>query len=590
MNAVKYLIVALCFGLLSACGGGNFSTVGLTGKTPATATKVIQTCDGGNATGATAIAPCATISGLSGGESVTVSDGSDSMTESADGTYAFAPISLASGSTGAEIIPAITFAVTASTGSGPKCTVDGGLLPGNTGINQSNLAQGGAIGEHMTLLCGMYPAASYAIPVWSALPCTNQATVIGTPDIVPVFFSSGSNSTANKSNDALFLEQFTASKVWGLLYQYGIGAAAVAAAQTITNPGFSLSPGAVVTAQDISALIQAEAGTIAPGFGANTVFVFFLPPGVSATYAYGSLSSSAAPDAAGLNGQVTVGSTTVTYALVEDTADGNYRPNSVIYEMTEIALIDALTNPSGVNGIAWLSDGPDVWLGASTGMLSDGRTESPSQGTVAPSLGTLCTNAGQVSYADITVGDILPIWSQTDGYYGDLCQPVAVASSAGAVSSTLSDPATPFYWVIPKEKSSVSGTMGGITRPNEIAIEVAPGQTVTVTVEFVSTQPLPGDVPLSPRVVAYLSNTNEAGYGPLGGTGAQPVPSGAKTLLTLSGVQNVTRPYAGSNANNGDTLQFTISASTTPFPGMYVLTLGQGVMAPIAVTNGSTWK
>ena len=171
-----------------------------------------------------------------------------------------------------------------------------------------------------------------------------------------------------------------------------------------------------------------------------------------------------------------------------------------------------------------------------------------------------------------------------------MCQPVAVTSSTGAASSTLSDPSTPFYWVIPQGQSPVTGTLGGISRPSENATEVAPGQTVTVTVEFVSTQPLPGDVPLSARVVAYLSNSNEAGFGPLGGTGAQPVPPGAKTLLTLSSVQNVTRPYAGSSANNGDTLRFTITASSTPFPGMYVVTLGQGVMSPIAVTNGTTWQ
>jgi hypothetical protein len=45
--------------------------------------------------------------------------------------------------------------------------------------------------------------------------------------------------------------------------------------------------------------------------------------------------------------------------------------------------------------------------------------------------------------------------------------------------------------------------------------------------------------------------------------------------------------------NNGDTIEFTVTASSTPFKGMYVLTVELGsesVATPIAVTNGSTWQ
>ena len=590
MNVVKCFFLALLFALLTACGGGGLSTAGLSTKIPGTAVKSIETCDGSNATGATAIAPCATISGLAAGGSVTISDGFSSITESTDGTYIFAPVSLVTSNNGALSIPAITYTVTYATSNTPKCNVDGGLLPGNTGNNQSNLAQGGSTGEHITILCGPYPAEPYTIPTVSTIPGTTTATIISTPDIVPVFFSNTPSSTANEPNDILFLKQFTTSKIWGLLHQYDVGTATINTAQAITNSGFSLNPDTVVTAQDIKGLIQAKASTLDPGYSANTVFMLFLPPAVYATYNNGSLNKAGFPVAAGPTGQIPVGSTTVTYALVEDTTSGNYQPNSVIYEMMEIALIDAVTNPSGTNGLAWMGYGTDIWLGASTGMLADGKTESPAQGAVTTSIGTLCTNVGQVSYSDITVGDILPIWSVSDGLYGSLCQPVADTTGAGTPSSALSDPSAPFYWVIPEGQNPVTGTLGGIPRPNENAIEVAPGQMATVTLEFVSTQPLPSDVPLYPRVAAYLSNSNEAGYGPLGGTGAQPIPPGAKTFLTLSGVKNITRPYAGSSANNGDTLQFTVSASSTPFPGMYVVTLGPGVMPPIAITNGATWQ
>jgi hypothetical protein len=57
----------------------------------------------------------------------------------------------------------------------------------------------------------------------------------------------------------------------------------------------------------------------------------------------------------------------------------------------------------------------------------------------------------------------------------------------------------------------------------------------------------------------------------------QPVQAaGCTPLISVSQVTNQTRPTAGQKASNGDTLQVTITASNTPFSGMYVIQFGNG--------------
>ena len=57
-------------------------------------------------------------------------------------------------------------------------------------------------------------------------------------------------------------------------------------------------------------------------------------------------------------------------------------------------------------------------------------------------------------------------------------------------------------------------------------------------------------------------------------------------------MKNLTRPSA-TGVNNGDTIEFTVTASSTPFKGMYVLEVSTNsgpIPLPIGVTNGSTWQ
>ena len=435
----------------------------------------------------------------------------------------------------------------------------------------------------MTVLCGTYPAVTPSFPTVTTLPGVSAPTVIGTPDIVPVMFQ----ASANQANDVAFVQQFTLSKVWELLSQYGVGSATVEAAKTVTNPGFSLSAGSVVTAQDMASLLQSQGNTLMPGLTDNTVLVFFLPPGVQTAYFNNSLTQSGQHNAAGLTGQVTVSGSTVTYALVQDTAQKFYQTNSVIYEMTEIALVQAVTNPSGTNGYAWLSSNPDVWLGASAPKLADLVTNSPTAGATTVSIATMCASSGQTAYSDITVGDILPIWSQADATAGrSPCQPAPIASQTGELSSTLSDSTTPLYGVVPDSLAAVTTVLGGIQR-SDGAIVVAPGQSVTVSLRFFSTQPLQSDLDVTASVVSYISATTEAGTCTLGGTGVQPIQtSGCAPLISVSQVTNQTRPTAGQTAANGDSLQVTITASSTPFSGAYVIQFGSGqLFVPLAITE-----
>jgi hypothetical protein len=517
---------------------------------------------------------------------VSVKDGLDTLTETADGTYTFPAISLLSTQNG-PAIPPITFTMTASTSGGAQCGVIGGLLAGNTGANQSNLGSGGAAGEHMNVLCGKYPATTVVLPTVTTLPSVSARTVIGTPDIVPVYFETSSASTANEANDLAFIQQFTASKVWGLLSQYGVGSARVESAVKVTNPGFSLSSGYTVTSSDIAKLIQSQGSTLDPALTANTVFVFYLPPNVHDTYLNGSLTQ-LGTNAAGVTGQVSMGGATVTYAMVEDVLQA-YFSGGAIYRTAEAALVSAVTNPSGTNGYSFMSADPDVWLGASLAQMTSG-------GETTLAIGTLCNSYGVVPQSDIATSGIVPLWSQSDATAGrNPCQPAATVpiDRNGSInlptSTAISDPSTTFFGAVPQVATTVTGTLGGVSRTDH-AIEVAPGQSVTVTFEFFSTQQLANDVAVAPQVLSYISGSDSSKYGPLGGVNAQPIGLPTNLPISFSKITNVTRPSIGAKANNGDTIQMTVTASSTPFPGMYVATLGNGILLPFAVTNGATWQ
>ena len=568
---LSVFLAALAAVSLAACGGGGGASTTASnpggGSTPPSANLASCTDPNYDTSTYTGIAPCMTVTGLSAGQSVTVSDGPASLTESSNGTYTFP--GLANGTeAGAAVNPTVTFSVTATAG-GATCSLSGG---GATAGQAPS-----ATAYDPSVLCAPYPAVKPQIPKVTTLPgVTGTAQVIASPTIVPVYISTGSLATGNESNDATFLSQLVSSQEWGLLSQYGVGTATVDAAVTV-NPG-SWSQYYGVKSSDLSTIAQgvaAQGVTLTP----NTVLVIYLPPTVSV--------DSAGTGQTGYTGTVAVGGVNVPFALVtDDSTNGQYSADGSVYWMAEAELVNDVTGATG-QGYAWMSANPDLWLGASA--YGTTGTETIGVGTLCMTAGPVL-NGGTVTAPDISTGDIIPIWSQSDAAAGrDPCQPQDVVSynSDGSQSGTqveLSDPSAPFMGaVVTQGLTTVTGTLGGVSRTDQ-AIVVAPGQSVTVQAEVFSTQPIP-DQQASVDVVSYVGQSD-------GGALSSNAPSFPAPLVSVSAVKNLTRPSA-TGVNNGDTIEFTVTASSTAFKGMYVLEVATNsgpIPMPIGVTEGTTWQ
>ncbi len=557
---------------LAACGGGGGG--GTTASSPgggATAPNAkLASCTDPNYDTSTyaGIAPCMTVTGLASGQSVTVSDGQSTLTESSNGTYTFPGVSNGT-EAGAAVNPTVTFSVTATTG-GATCSLSGGgatagQAPSSTAYDPS-------------VLCAKYPAVSPAMPKITTMPGVNgTAQVIASPTIVPVYISTGSLATGNEANDATYLNQLVNSQEWGLLGQYGVGTATVDAAVTV-NPG-TWSQYHAVTPSDLSTIahdVESQGDTLS----ASTVLVIYLPPtvGVDPAGTYGT----------GYTGTVAVGSVNVPFEFVIDgnTNGSPYSADNSVYWMAEAELVNDVTGANG-QGYAWMSANPDLWLGASAyGPI----------GTETLGVGTLCVtagdtlNGGTITATDISTGNIVPIWSQSDANAGrDPCQPQVVVSynSDGTQSNTqveLSSSKAPFEGVVVTQGlTTVTGTVGGVARTDQ-ALVVAPGQSVTMQAEVFSTQPIP-DQQASVDIMSYVGQSTD---GALSSNATSfPAPQ-----VSVSAVENLTRPSA-TGINNGDTIEFTVTASSTAFKGMYILEVStsSGPMPlPIGVTNGTTWQ
>jgi hypothetical protein len=562
---LSILLAALAAVSLAACGGGGggaSTTVNTQGggSTPPNAQLASCTETQQNAiTSDAGVAPCLTVMELDSGQSVSVSDGHATLTETTDGTYTFPGVA-DQASAGVNELPTITFSITSQTGT---CSLVGGTATTTP--------------YSVTALCAKYPAVSPDLPKVTTMPgVSGTAQVIASPTIVPVYISTGSLATGNEANDATFLSQLVNSQEWGLLSQYGVGAATVDAAVTV-NPG-SWSQYHGVTPSDLSTIAQdVEAQGVTPT--ASTVLVIYLPPTVAVdpAGAYGT----------GYTGTVAVGGTNVPFALVtDDSTNGQYSADGSVYWMAEAELVNDVTGATG-QGYAWMSANPDLWLGASA--YGTTGTETIGVGTLCMTAGPVL-NGGTVTAPDISTGDIIPIWSQSDAAAGrDPCQPQDVVSynSDGSQSGTqveLSDPSAPFMGaVVTQGLTTVTGTLGGVSRTDQ-AIVVAPGQSVTVQAEVFSTQPIP-DQQASVDVVSYVGQSD-------GGALSSNAPSFPAPLVSVSAVKNLTRPSA-TGVNNGDTIEFTVTASSTAFKGMYVLEVATNsgpIPMPIGVTEGTTWQ
>ena len=594
-NIVCAVMITVACLSLAACGGGSSGTSASTSSTPTTSVKA-ETCDQassptpGNGTAAT---PCVTITGLPAGDTISITanwqypsgsgtNGSDSLTESADGTYNFAAVAADTGAAGVSpgMFPPISFSVSGSA----QCT---NVTPSSS--------------YHAQIACGTYPAVAPQVPTVKAMPGVSTPTVIGTPDIVPVVFNSSAASwtTGNQTNDVTFLQQFTASKVWGLLDQYNVGAAAVQSPVSVTNLT-STEASALLTPSGMAAYVKAQAASWDPGITSSTVFLIYLPPNQYYSRPIGS----------GFTGQVTVNSTTVTYAVVPDSGpvNGSYISSAQVYQSAESGLVDAITDPTGSDGFAWMSENPDVWLGfaAQSGLTGGENTVG---------IGTLCGEAGPLAYSEITVAQILPLWSNADAASGrNPCQPQMSLQNFDEGSVMLSDPSSVYAGVVQQTPAPVQATakIGGISRTDQV-VTISPGQSLNVTFTFFTTAAVSGTnastpgIPVSAAVVGYVDSTNGAQQIANGDLNSNPA---TPALLTVSTVKNLTRSGADGYALNGDTLQVTVTASSTAFSGMYVLAINipcvytQGpdgpnetcssptdyTSLPVGITEGSTWK
>lgn len=599
-NRARLVAIMMASLALAACGGGSGGTStasnsGSSANRGSSGNTVTETCDGGNSNGATAITPCVTITGLASGSSVTVTEtytypsgegtsGSTPMTESANGTYPFPAIA------------ADTYDGTVQPGSFPVVTFS---VSGDASC--SNDTPSGSGSYHAQIVCGSYPSVTPSVPAVEAMPGIATPAVIGTPDIVPVVFNSSAASwtTGNQTDDVTFLQQFTSSKVWGLLNQYGVGVASVESPVSVTNLTTAQAT-SILTPSGMAAYVQANAASWDPGITGSTVFMVYLPAGEDYNRPVGT----------GYTGEVTVNSETVTFAVVIDSGpvNGSYIAASGVYQSAESGLVDAVTDPTGSDGYAWMSADPDVWVGfAAQGGLVGGEN------TVG--IGTLCAEAGPIAYADISVARILPLWSNSDASAGrNPCEPEMSLSNFDEGSVMLSDPSSVFVGAVQQTPATLqaTGTVGGVSRTDQV-VTIQAGQSVNVTFTFFTTAAVSGTnastpgIPISAAVVGYVDSTDGAqqiANGDLNGNPSTPA------LLTVSAVKNLTRSGAEGYALNGDTLQVTVTASSTAFSGMYVLALTMPCMyvqgpdgpnetctsansytsLPVGITEGSTWQ
>ena len=579
MNTKRILsifLAALATVSLAACGGGGGGS-GTTasspggGSTPPSAQ--LASCTNPNYDTSTyaGIAPCLTVTGLASGQSVSVSDGQSTLTESANGTYTF-PGLVNGTEAGAAVNPTVTFSVTATTG-GATCSLSGGGVTAGQAPSPTAYAP--------SVLCAKYPAVNPGLPKITTMPgASGTAQVIASPTIVPVYISTGSLATGNEANDATYLNQLVNSQEWGLLGQYGVGTATVDAAVTV-NPG-AWSQYHAVTPSDLSTIAQ-DVESQGDTLSASTVLVIYLPPtvGVDPAGTYGT----------GYAGTVAFGSTNVPFALVTDnSANGQYIAADSVYWMAEAELVNDVTGGNG-QGYAWMSSNPDLWLGTSV-TLQDTAFNAD---VTNVGIGTVCMSAdgGIMKAPDISTGDIVTIWSQADANAGrNPCQPNADSfdTTQSNPTVTLSDSSTPFVGIEAQGTTAVTGTLGAVSRTDQ-AIVVAPGKSVTVQAQVFTTAAVQ-DMAASVNVVSYISGSDTGGcsFGSPGGV--QPWACSNAPLVSVSAVKNVTRPTA-SGVNNGDTIEFTVTASSTAFKGMYVLAVQLGnetVATPIGITNTTTWQ
>ena len=229
------LAVSLCAAvLLAACGGGG----------------------GGGGT-ATTVSMNIAASGIPSGSTVVLQGGSQALSVSANGTVTFSGLSQGD-----------TISVSSQPVGGSTCVFF------NQGVAGTSVALSAITGSTVSLECSVYPAFNPTLPQVGA-PNAGTPNVFSAPVITPVFYNNV--PSASQTQETSFLSMLTGSSIWGVLAQYGIGTPTIRAPVVLPTS----APSSLTTA-DISNLVTANAaswdgGTVLP----QSFFMIYVPNGTS---------------------------------------------------------------------------------------------------------------------------------------------------------------------------------------------------------------------------------------------------------------------------------------------------------------------
>ena len=230
-------IATVSLALITACGGGGGG--GTSGSASSTSSAGSQeTMVTGPNFGGIA-------SGLGAGDSVTLNDGGETITVSANGGFMFKQPTLAPE---VSIVQQPTSTTRCVVNTQNQNSFSANVLQGKYSITATNLSSA------VLLQCGPYPAVTPSFPQVVSLGASPNYDK--SPIIIPVYFS----DTANQASHTTFLNLLVASNIWNVLKQYGIGAASVGTPVILSTP----TPSTFGTAE-AEALLNANSSTWAKG-------------------------------------------------------------------------------------------------------------------------------------------------------------------------------------------------------------------------------------------------------------------------------------------------------------------------------------
>jgi hypothetical protein len=535
------------------------------------------------------------VSGLKTGQSFTIAvnaTGAETFslngTVSANGTYQVPGTFYdytGHESNGSAVGIKIAMPVTTQPSDGATCQVIAQIAQpdASTGTPSDTLAYAPSSGTYtVPVVCSTYPAAAptYVNEQLGPFPGTT-AKVIASPVFAPVFFS----GSTNENDYEVFLQQVGTSKYWSALAEYGVGngTADTAIMASTTLP-------ATLTESQIEQTIVSNDAWGAP-ITSNTVLVLFLPQG---TLYIPSNANTTVPctlpstDNCSIRGQVTINGTPVQFIAMQADTQNNGNPQ---YRALAAHLIDAVTNPgggagdvAGDEGYVEASKNPDWYVD---------RYTDTSQNQLE--VGDACLGTAPAESDLSLTGDNAVVDGTTD-------LPEPYSNTAAAADTTYDYCAGRYYgltanWTTSTDAHSVTATRFGYPVSDE-ALVLAPGKSTTLEMTAWQTTPTLSSNGGQPYFSLLMNQDKDWYY--LTGTDAPKECVNGKpyaicadapsfSITPVSVVTPVLQPPSPSTGlvTNGDTYNLTVTASSTPEAGMWVMYIGG---QPIAVTNADAWQ